>query len=300
MKSIYVSKLVCQEIWPDFISHFKSDTTKASYAADIQEIMNYYKKDFLLLTKEDIGDYYEVMSQKIKEGVLKPATMAKKFRELHSFAEYICENREQYNISENYEDFYHPYIKLLAKQEKFVKSVPIEHIDKLLVALEQDPMVYCIVVLLYRMGLTSTQVTELRLEDLGVYDNGVFVHVKGRLEASYVPEDVADVLNTYISMRQDNPYLFYNKRGNQLNTMYISRMMKKYTAKAGIPAYSAESIRNSCGVTMYAYGAKDKQVARKYGTTQMQIRRYKNLSYRDNLMKEADCLVKLKVMPPRL
>ena len=37
-------------------------------------------------------------------------------------------------------------------------------------------------------------------------------------------------------------YLFYNRNGGPLNKMYISRMLKKYTQKAGIPAYSAEKI----------------------------------------------------------
>ena len=68
--------------------------------------------------------------------------------------------------------------------------------------------------------------------------------------------------------------------------MYISRLMKKYTLQAGIPSYSAENIRNTCAVTMFAYGATPKQLARQMGVTKIQIRRYQNLSYRENLLKE--------------
>ena len=50
--------------------------------------------------------------------------MAKKFRELHSFAAYICENRERYQVDEGYQDGYYPYLKMVAKQEKFVKHIP--------------------------------------------------------------------------------------------------------------------------------------------------------------------------------
>ena len=64
--------------------------------------------------------------------------------------------------------------------------------------------------------------------------------------------------------------------------MYISRMMKKYTTLAGIPSYSAESLRNSCAYTMFAYDAKPEQVAREMGVTESQIRRYKNMNYMDN------------------
>lgn len=42
-------------------------------------------------------------------------------------------------------------------------------------------------------------------------------------------------------------------------------MLKKFTSLAGISSYSAENIRNTCGVTLFAYGAKPEQVARQMG-----------------------------------
>lgn len=300
MKSLFASILVSQEIWSDFTAHFKSKTTKGSYQTDISEIMDYFEKDFLAISEDEVREYFTLLKNKVMDGRLKPGTMAKKFRELHSFAEYICENREKYYVPEEYQDYYYPYLKLVAKQEKFVRSIPIEHIDKLLLASEGDSMVYSILTLLYRAGFTSTQIIELKPEDFGVYENGVYVHVKGREEACYIPEDAVLVLNTYMSARQANPYLFYNKRGNKLNTMYISRMMQNYCRKAGIPSYSAESLRNTCGVTLYAYGAKDGQVAGQFGNTQIQIKRYKDISYKESLLKKANQLVKVKVLPPEI
>lgn len=297
-KSIYASTLLKQRIWPDFIAHFKSQTTKGSYRADIEEIMTYFKKDFLELKEKEIEEYFTWMEHRVKQGVIKPGTMAKKFREFHSFAEYICEKREGYGIDEAYEDFYYPYLKLVAKQEKYAKCVPVEHIDKLLSAAQGNLMAYCIVVLLYRVGLTSTEITELKIHDIAQYENGVYMQITGRNSACYVPEDVVLILNEYLSSRMENPYLFYNKRGKKLNTMYISRMMRRYTEAAGIPGYSAENIRSTCGFTMFAYGAKKEHVAEQMGVTQIQIERYHNIVYRENLQREASRLVKLKVEPP--
>ena len=107
-----------------------------------------------------------------------------------------------------------------------------------------------------------------------------------------------EYIEKYLAERKDNPYLFYNSRGNPLNTMYISRMMKKYSKKAGIPSYSAQSIRNSCGCTLFAYEASSEQVARQMGTTRIQIKRYQNISYKEALQREAGRLVKLKIEPP--
>ena len=92
--------------------------------------------------------------------------------------------------------------------------------------------------------------------------------------------------------------LFLNGQGRPLNLMYISRMLKKTAEKAGTPFYSAQQLRNTCGVTLYAYGAESGQVASSMGITQTQIRRYRNLTYRDQIKKEVGQLVMLAVRPP--
>ena len=80
--------------------------------------------------------------------------------------------------------------------------------------------------------------------------------------------------------------------------MFISRMLKKYTGLAGIPSYSAEKIRTTCGVTMSAYGASARQVARQMGITGTQIQKYQNRQYKDNLRVRANELVKIRIEPP--
>lgn len=298
MNCRYASELIQDRIWPDFTAHFQSNTTAASYQADIQEIMDYFQMDFLEIGSREAGVYFDRLSHCVKEGVIQPATMAKKFRELHSFAGYICDNCEKYHISELYQDVYYPYLKQVAKQEKYTRSIPAEHIDGLLKAAEADIMAYTILVMLYRVGLSSTEIIRLKPEDFAAYDNGVYVTVEGRTEAVFVPEDVFVILEKYLLQREKNTYLFYNRMGNPLNLMYISRMLKKFTSLAGIPSYSAENIRNTCGVTLFAYGAKPEQVARQMGVTEIQIHRYNNISYKENLQRAASSLVKLKVEPP--
>lgn len=53
-----------------------------------------------------------------------------------------------------------------------------------------------------------------------------------RDKANFIPEDVYRILELYLAERESNEYLFYNKYGNQLNTMYISRLLKKYNGKS--------------------------------------------------------------------
>lgn len=298
MDSIHASNLVKNRIWPDFTAHFQSETTEKSYRADITEIMSYFEKDFLKINDSDVQEYFEWMEHRVKKGEMMPGTMAKKFRELHSFAEYICENCERFKVNDTFQDWYYPYLKLVAKQEKHVRSIPVEHMDRLLEAAQENLMEYCVLVLMYRAGLCSTEIIGLKMKDLAEYENGVYAFPEKRKNACYIPEDAVVVLKQYLKEREDHTYLFYNKRRNPLNTMYISRMMKKYTDRAGLPSYSAESIRNTCGMTMFAYGARSEQVAAQMGISQIQIQRYHNMMYRDNLQKEGNSLVKLKVSLP--
>lgn len=285
-------------MWSDFTAHFRSGTTVGSYYSDITEACNYLEKNFIDISPVDVKILFDWFSQRVEAGEIKPATMAKKFREYHSLAQYLCEHRKKYEIQVDYEDFFYPYLTQVAKQEKFAKAIPIEEIDKLFHAAQEDLMVYLIFMLLFRVGLSSTELIEIKFRDIEQYADGIYVWIQNRKEACYLTEDVVEVLNEYISQREEYEYLFYNRSGRALNTMYISRMMKKYTTIAGIPPYSAETLRNSCGFTMYAYGAKNKQVAKQLGITQMQIKRYDDLRYKDNIQRQAQNLVKLRVEPP--
>ena len=298
MNSIYVSTLVEKQIWQDFIAHFKSETTAASYQTDIAEVMNYFQKDFLQIGKTDAAQYFLYLRERADLGKIQYGTVAKKLRELHSFSAYICENRKRYGVDAEFQDWFSEYLKYAVKQEKYVKSIPIEHMDRLLEAAKEDEMAYTILVLLYRVGLTSSEIVSLKRDDFAVYGNEVFVSTDRRKDDCFIPADVSDILEHYIKEAETSEYLFVNRRGNPLNLMYISRMMKKYTTKAGIPSYSAESIRNTCGVTLFAYGAQPEQAAAQMGITQIQIHRYRKLSYREQMMRAAGHLVKVKVLPP--
>lgn len=298
MKSIYASETIHQEAWADFVKHFKSRTTEASYQTDLDEIMEMFQKDFPEIGETEVRAYYEEMEHKIEQGKIRPSTVAKKFRELHSFAQFLCEQKERYKIREGYRDVYASYLPHLEKQKKFANCVPADKVDRMLRCCEADIQSYTILVLLFRVGLTSTEITKLGPEDFVQYENGLFVSVRNRKQLCYIPDDVAKIVGLYFEQRKPYEYLFYNRNGGPLNLMYISRMMKKLAEKAGVEPCSAESIRNTCGVTMYSYGAEGKQVAEKLGITQNQVHRYRNSFYRGQLQIEAEKLVKLKVLPP--
>ena len=136
------------------------------------------------------------------------------------------------------------------------------------------------------------------IDDFIEYDDGVYATISGREEPCYIPDDAWIILKEYMDQRLVCDTLFYNRSGRPLNTMYISRMMKKYCSLAGIRNYSAQAVRNSCAFNMFAYGASDGQTARQMGRTEQQIRRYRGSLYRENLQKQASALVKIHIEKP--
>lgn len=287
-----------QFIWENFIAGFKSHTTQHSYHSDINEFLRIVNKDFENITAEDVKKYYELQSRRVREKKLAPATLAKKIRELNSLAMYIDDNKKMFHIKENYQNHFAVYLTQIEKLSKHANAVPVEDIDKLLKAAQNDHMAYCIIIFLYRMGFTSTEIIEIKPDNISIYENGAYIRLAGHYNANYIPEDVFQILKKYMEERESNEYLFYNRYGNKLNTMYISRMLKKYTTLAEIRPYSAQSLRNSCIYTLFSYGATISEVSEEMDITKENVRRYKNMNYIDETSRTIRNLVKLKAELP--
>ena len=290
------TEFVNKKVWEMFKKRFKSHTTEASYWSDITEFCRFCGKKAEDTEKKDVDRYYSYMKKKAESGIISPLTVTKKFRELHSFFKFAEEEAEDGAV---YRDYFYPYLKNMEKEKGLARSIPVEDMDALLKAALDDLAVYTILTLMYRAGLSSTEITGLDgPEDFIMYGEDGYALISGREEPCYIPRDAWEILMKYMDQRENCQSLFYNRSGRRLNTMYISRMMKKYCQKAGIGQYSAEAVRNCCAFNLFSFGASPKQTAEQMGRTQQQIRRYKGMSYRENLRRKADELVKIRIQSP--
>lgn len=292
------TEVVKLEIWDEFVKHFRNERTAAAYLTEIAEFERISKKSFFASGAREAERYYKWLKNREECGEISGSTLGKKFWELHSFASFAEKWSGMYGVQPGFEDCFFPWLREAGHQEKLVHSIPVEDMDALYRAAQEDKMAYTIITIIHRVGLSSREISELRPGDFASYDNGVFAHIRSREELCFIPADVVQILNQFLEEREDFEFLFYNRKGDPLNKMFISRMLKKYTGLAGIPSYSAEKIRTTCGVTMSAYGATARQVARQMGITGTQIRKYQNRQYKDNLRGRANELVKIRIEPP--
>lgn len=289
-----ILKYVNAACWKKFTGRFKSSTTKASYESDIAGFCRFTGKKFENITEADTERYFSFLNAEIENNKLKPLTVTKKFRELHSFASFCIEFDGKLK-----NDYFYPYLRLLEKEKKNAKSISLHQMDALLDAASDNIMEYSILALMYRAGLTSAEVIGINGNG-GFFSNGnrIFLAVKDRKNPVCIPTDTWEILKEFRDQREDHESFFYNSRGRRLNTMYISRMMKKYCTKAGIPPCSAETVRNCCVFNLFAYGAAPYQAAEYMGITQQQIRRYNDESYKNRLLEQPEELVKIYIEKP--
>lgn len=289
------TSLVCQQIFSDYIKNM-SKKTILTLESVLNEFLNYTEKGFLDINSTDVNKYYLMLQKKVQRSQQQGSTMSKKIHILHAFAAFIVENHERYDVL--FENYFAPYLKLVEKVRLQAKLAPIEHIDKLFQAAEDDLQGYCILLMAYRMGLKTSEIAEIEEDDLAIYENGMYIYIKQRYDYCYVPEDVMKTVNKYLQQKAPNKYLFFNNRGNPINPCYVTRMIKKYVEKSGIPNYSLMTIRNSCAFVMDAYGASDEQKAQQLGIGMISVRRYKDTSYRNDMKRKANELVRIRVDVP--
>ncbi len=285
-------------LWEKFIQHFRNSKTRETYFGDINEFMEMAQKDFLSIQSLDVRRYYQEMKKRVEHQEIRSKTLEKKLKELHAFADFILKQKSEYEIPSSFQDYFYSYLIYFDKEDHVKEVFPIEDLDKMLKAAEEEYMTYAILVLFYRVGLLSTDICTLKQHDFIEKEGQLYLILREKKEVVYIPKDVAEILKRYEAIREENEYYFFNGRGNPLNTMYLHRMMRRITKKAGVPDYSAMDLRSAYAGTLYAYGAKDDQVADQIRITQMHIKRYANEDFQDDIKQSAANLIKMIVLPP--
>lgn len=95
-----------QAVWIEFAEHFKNQDTALAYLKEILECENVCMTDFFQMSSKDVELYYINMRQKEAAGKLSMSTLCKKFWELHSFAAYAADHKEEFGLPRAFEDYF--------------------------------------------------------------------------------------------------------------------------------------------------------------------------------------------------
>ena len=90
MAADHLSEKMKNVIWPEFRAHFRSAASAASYWSDLCEFAQITGTDLRRAREQDVQAYYRIMTERCEGGEIQQGTLAKKFRELHSLADFMC------------------------------------------------------------------------------------------------------------------------------------------------------------------------------------------------------------------
>lgn len=278
--SVYLSDQFLLHIWPEYSLKLMNKRTRENYFSIVCMICDYTKTDFLELTHVQARSYFDsLLAHQPGKRRVALSTISSRLSALRSVSTYIVENKDRYNIDENYTNVF-LYIDLPENSEYLDKEdIPtIKELDKLLIAASDNPMMYLIFALVIRCGFTAGEVCKMKVsqicEDAANRFSVVF-HEKNRTRYVKIPDDVVPILMNYKKfIPNTSEYMFYNKRGYVLKVRNLETLVNKYVSKAGLSNYTIQDIRNAAICYMRASGADELSVADYVGVEARWMYRY--------------------------
>lgn len=93
-----------------------------------------------------------------------------------------------------------------------------------------------IIELLFSTGMRVSEISNLRIKDINLSENIIYIHGKGSKERiTCISKELTKLIMKYANIRKvQNNYLFVNKRGNRYSEQSIRNMVVEYTNYANI------------------------------------------------------------------
>lgn len=277
----YFSEVFKETILPTFFARFKRQSTRKSYLTAATAICNYFEKDFLELTPEDISHYFSMM----KSGeilthngyVFSSKSIAFYLSGLGSLARYIAENGSYFGIT-----YSNPFVHYNIEESPYIEGYDIpslSDIDRLLRTVTDARLriIYCLVL---RCGLSTSEIISLAPKQFAV-DSENRMAIVFKTEGKdprfvKVPEDIRTEVSAFlVSVSASAPQVFLNKRGQALTQTVLSRMVRQSIIDAGLrKLWTLQDLRNACACHMLASGAPPVDVAHQLGIEPRWMYRY--------------------------
>ena len=238
----------------EFSSTLKGIRTRKDYLSYCRQMCSFAKKDFFLLTPQDASAW---LNSLIASGKFKPGTIATKISALTSVSSFLLEKGLiTYNVFEGlYVERPDTYLKL--------SDIPsLKELDALLEAAKDNDVLFAILSLIIRVGLTASEAVRIRCDDLALFDNGIAqltIHKGKYARTVMIPSDVVEILATRL---KGGDYIFYNQYGNPLKLHNLQAILKKTEVAAGMKRFwTLQDIRHAALLFMLKGGASQEEVA---------------------------------------
>ena len=231
MRLITLDDIIDRGIWEDFTSSFSHFMSEEIYYSDLAEEYDVTGKEFSALSEEDVIKYYEFLNAKFKNNTIRLSTVERKFKEMSALSSYIESNCKRYGLT-GYENHFKKFTRILKNRKDDENGIYPYEADMILDKYKDDLLNYNVIYFGYYGRLNSSEIISLRITDV-CYNrdsNSIKIPDKAPFKASSYTDEYWKTRST--SPLQD--YYFLNSRNNPLNYMYLSRIIRKGCASAGV------------------------------------------------------------------
>ncbi|MGL4970833.1 MAG: tyrosine-type recombinase/integrase [Cetobacterium sp.] len=182
----------------DFIK-YKSDSkglkkeTLNLYTGDIKDFEDFFNKDLLLVTKEDILKYVEYLKNNYQ-----PNSILRKISSIKTFYKYLFEKRM---IDDNPTDG----VILGKAPEKELETLELWEINNILDSCKKDSKGLrdrLVIKLLVETNLSINDILKIRLSDLELFSYG-FIFNEDKAEKVKISEELSEELELYVKETRD-------------------------------------------------------------------------------------------------
>lgn len=306
MRERVLSETFEKAVWETYLIHTRTiKKTTSNLHQYLEKLSLFTKKEITQIEKEDVEQYMEYLYQCIERGEYCPSYVKVMFLSLRKFFGFLQQHRYELrdrgvNVQEQ-----NPFEGILLRipDKKLLSSedIPtIQEIDRLLQsAKSQNPSLYLAICLASKLGLSISELSELKLSALGyMKEEYLFESVEGIREKNLyiclpgtnkrtnrylkVPREVEEVIAEKLDMKEtaENAELSENEQletlernhGNNIYVItykgkhYSERTMqyhlKKLCEQLQLKNITFADLRNLSIFMMRYGGAKDSEIAR--------------------------------------
>lgn len=298
------------EIWNQFSKQLKSEKTKQYYLNDLSEYSSIIGKPFFMSLRGDAEEYYEIMRRRIEEKEIAGSTVLRKFKVLSKFTNDALNMdiypRDALLVS----NLFVKYVAILKKydQAKRARKMGVSQLDQLLGAAVEDKMLYAIITMAGRLGMSVPEICRLLYREIFRDGEEWYIEVlrNKKRHILQVPKDVKRVMQNYEdayglrNMPADAPYFqnfnIQEEKPRALSERVLENRIKKLAESCDLDGFSLRDVRNSAAVIMFAYGADVSEVAWQLGVQEKSVERYKSYLTDQDIFEQASSLVNLQVV----
>lgn len=247
----------------DYISYLilekgLSENTKESYKYDLENFYNFFKnREINDLNEQDIIEYLKYLQEKEK---LTPRSIERHLTTLRGFFKYLAKMEKAHDITKSIDNL---------KLGKFLPTTLTEDEVNLLMDIKLDnPYSYrtkAMLELMYGSGLRVSELVNLEINDIDLYNNTILINGKGSKErivplGDYAKEYLIMYLqnrNALIKRKNGNPdKLFLNNHGKPITRNGFNYLLNNILKEKGIEKeVTPHTLRHSFATHMLNNGA---------------------------------------------